>query len=201
MNILFPISATWRRERPLLIVFCLANLVLGQLGIIGALIVSSMKQQISFAQVLDQNLQNANLSVFAVSFLVTTCTVLIAEYLDEKELQKIELRGQKVIWGTVALVLVILQVLLTGHLISESMAVASAAPAIKPLAIGDVLSSGGGGQQLVFWLVSMCLAVHIFCLSRIHKYPVELDQIRQRQIAEGAAKAESMSQTSDNEKL
>jgi len=200
MNILFPIGATWRRERPLFIIFCVANLVFGQLGIIWALMVS-VKKQIPFAQVLDQNLQNANLSVFAVSLLVTTGTVLVAEYLDEKELQRIELRGQKAIWAIFALMLVILQTLLTGHLIPESMAAALAAPAIKPPGIGDVLTSWGGGQQLLFWLMSMLLAVHIFCLSRIHKYPVELDQIRQKQIADGAAKAENLSETSDNEKL
>lgn len=200
MNILFPIGAAWRRERPLLIVFCLANLVFGQIGIIWALIVS-VKKHIPFAQVLDQNLQNANLSVFAVSLLVTTGTVLVAEYLDEKELQKIELRGQKAIWALVALMLVIFQTLLTGHLIPESMAAVAPAPVIKPPTIGDVLTSWGGGQQLLFWLLSMFLAVHIFCLSRIHKYPVELDQIRQRQIAEASAKAENMNQTSDNEKI
>ena len=59
---------------------------------------------------LSQQLQSANLYVFAVSLLVTTSPILVAEYLEaEADNTKIELRGHKVFWGIVALILVIFQ--------------------------------------------------------------------------------------------
>jgi hypothetical protein len=200
MNILFPVRATWKRERALLIIFCLANLVFGQVGLIWALLVSQQKN-IAFGQILDQNLQNANLAVFAVSLLVTTGTVLIGEYLEEKELQKIELRGHKAVWALIALLLVVFQAMLTGYLIPESMTNDYGLQVARPEGVFDALGAWGGGQQVVLWLISMAVAVHIFCLSRMHKYPLELDQIRQAQIAAAAAKVENMNETSDNEKI
>lgn len=200
MTFLLPVQATWRRERPLFIVFCVANLIIGQIGIIWALLASAMKN-LPFAKIVDQNLQNANLSVFAVSLLVTTGTILIAEYLDEEELQKIELRGSKAVWATIAFVLVILQAFLTGHLIQESLKLA------EPVVVGaasEVLQQSSTWSvlmQMTLWVMSMVISVHIFCLSRMHKYPVELALVRQEQIDEATEKADGMNETSDNEKI
>lgn len=200
MTLLLPVQTTWKRERPLFIVFCMANLIIGQIGIIWALLASAMTN-LSFTKIIDQNLQNANLSVFAVSLLVTTGTILIAEYLDEAEVQKIELRGSKAVWATIAFVLVILQALLTGHLIQESL------KPVQSIALGSSVealqgfSSWSGWMQAALWFGSMVISVHIFCLSRMHRYPVELDIIRQAHIAVATEKAESMNKTSDNEKI
>ncbi|MGE0356505.1 MAG: hypothetical protein AB7P08_06260 [Burkholderiales bacterium] len=191
---------TWKREQALFVIFCLVNLILGQIGMIWALIVAG-KKQMPFAQVLDQQLQSANFAVFAVTLLVTTGTILIGEYLEEKELPKIQMREQKAIAAIVALILVLLQAMLTGLLVADSIAPTQIGVTTKPIAVSEVLTSWNGGQQVVCWILSMSLAIYIFCLSRAHKYPVDLGQERQDEIDDATAKAASMNHTSDNEKI
>ncbi len=204
MNIFFPVQTVWRREKAALGLFCIANLIVGQVGIIGGFLVAS-KEATPLGRVLGQNLFSGNLYVFAVTLLVTTCTILAGEYLEaEKETQRIELKNHKVTWGFIALVLVIVQSMLTGNLIAGALRL-EPEPGLAgppPLdSLGDVIGAAGSGQQLFLWMLSMVIAVQIFCLSRMHRHPIELDQMRKKEIEKVTKQAEKKDETSDGEKL
>jgi CBS domain containing-hemolysin-like protein len=197
---IFPIVTVWVREPAMLVMFCSVNLLVAQAGILFAFWYAAEKGGVG--HVLSRQLQSANLYVFAVSLLVTTSSILVAEYLEaEADNKKIELRGHKVFWGIVALILVIFQSMVTGRLIPDSLAPDSAQSAAPSTTIVGVLSTWGGAHQVVLWCVSMFIAVYLYCLSRMHRHPQELHLMRERVIQRAAAKAEKLRETSDHEKI
>jgi len=202
MNLLFPIETVWHREKAALTLFCISNLIVGQIGIIGGFLIAA-KEATPLGRVLGQNLLSGNLYVFAVTLLVTTCTILAGEYLDaEQESQRIELKSHKVTWGVIALVLVIVQSMLTGNLIASALRVEEGLVGAPPVdSLWDVVGAGGSGQQLFLWVISMAIAVQIFCLSRMHRHPLELEQMRRKDIDKTNKQANKLDKTSDGEKL
>jgi hypothetical protein len=197
----FPVKVIWTKEKAVFLAFCMANLVIGQIGIIGSFLIA-IQSHTSFGRVLYQNLQSGNLSVFAVSLLVTTCSILISEYLEpDKENQKLELKSHKAVWSFVAIFLIILQAMLTGQLIADSLTLNVGLSEPKPEMLFDVIFCSRNIPQLVLWLLSMWVAIEVFCVSRMHLHPAELHHWRDTMAAIAANNARNLSQTSFGEKV
>src|SRR5688572_66815 len=77
----FPIATVWYRERPMLLLFCSVNLLVAQIGVLASFWFAA-ERGVAFGRALYQNLQNASFYIFAVSLLVTTMSILVAEYLE-----------------------------------------------------------------------------------------------------------------------
>jgi len=229
-RLFLPFMTIWRNERPMLWLFCSVNILVAQISIFASFWMAA-ERSIDFGRVLQQNLLNASFYVFSVSLLVTTAAILVAEYLEldgKDELRGHKMSWGIVAALLVLFQVMFTGNLISDSLRADTASAAVAAPAVpvekqkpdvtvvaksdqkalrQPTAAAPenvllkILKTIFGSNQLLLWLLSMFVAVHIFCLTRMHSYPEELHQLRNRQLDKAQDKAKHLHMTSDAMKV
>lgn len=222
----FPSITLWKRDKTYILFFIVVNIIMGQIGFLTSMLLTWQNggDQLNAWR---QNLGSAALFTFSVS-LVASCVALIgSEFLDAfRSKREIHLLEQKASWSLIAIAVLALQAPMVGSLLSNppssSTHLATIAateslekkpltmvvpvtdstvalhPSIYPQSQNSVPSHTA---QVLFWLVSMFVALQLFCLSRIHLIPNRYAENRNEDVRAITVKAENQTKTAFDEKL
>ena len=195
-----PIKTVSSKEPGVLWISFVSSCIFGQVAILGGLTLATEKN-ISIADVFLQNLMSANMYTFAISILVSACTMLLIEYVDRKEISNtLQLSHHNVVSGVFAGLLVVMQAMIAGRLLRDSL-IQPKVPQLNVMPPVQSLLEPGNVMQLFFWIVSMLLAQYLFCLSRMHRHPEEVAQMVQAEASELADEAHKKTITKDEEAI
>jgi hypothetical protein len=144
-------------------IFLSITIVVGQAGILFALLTSLTNPQITFKGILSENLTSGNFYTFSISLIASSITPFLIEYLDKKQ---IHFRSIKIIGSLIAVVFLLLPMTgLFARLIGPSQATMSGIQV-------DWL-------QLIFYALSVLACIYLYCvwlLEYDYQSYVELDR-------------------------
>jgi hypothetical protein len=223
-KIFYPVITLWVRDKTYLLFFIVINIVVGQTGLIASLLVTYQGGG-SQIDAWMQNLSSAALFTFSISLVASSIALFGSEAIDAFRVKaEMRLFEQKISWTLIAIVVLILQALMVGPLLSTNpgsqswssasvieiskkpdSGINSQSPSIQsmpPTGPTDFKSTTTRHTgQILFWLISMFVSLQLFCLSRIHLIPNMYAEKRNKDVREITEKADSQTKTSFDEKV
>ncbi len=194
-----PIKTVVSKEPVVFWISFASSCVFGQIAILGGMFLAAGRS-ISFSDVFLQNLSSANMYTFAIALLAAACSMLVIEFIDGMKDKKFHLPNHKAASAVIAGLLVVLQAMISGNLLRDSLAPSSSlSGSVAMPVIG--LTDPANLMQLVFWVVSMFVAQYMFCLTRMHLHPDEIAQMVQAQASHLAVEAHNRTTTKDGEDI
>lgn len=226
-SFIFPIRTLWNRDKTYLLFFLVVNIVVGQIGLLTSLLLT-LTNGGDLLSGWKENLGAAALYTFSISLVASSAALIGSEFLDAFRFKnEIRLSDQKVVWTLLAIAVVLLQAPLVGSLLSksytnntqlapitssESLAqnqskkattIAESATTFLPIPTPPKLTIplASHAIQIFFWLLSMFIALQLFCLSRIHLIPDGYAASRNAEVRTITIKAENQTKTTFDERL
>lgn len=195
-----PIKTVVSKEPVVFWISFASSCVFGQIAILGGMFLAAGRS-ISFSDVFLQNLSSANMYTFAIALLAAACSMQVIEFIDGmKEKKFLQLPNHKAASAVIAALLVVLQAMISGNLLRDSLAPSAVQPgSLASPAVG--LADPANLMQLVFWIASMVVAQYMFCLTRMHLHPEEIAQMVQAQASHLAGEAHNVTTTKDGEDI
>lgn len=219
-----PVVKLWRHDRPHLTVFAIANLIFGQAGLFIALLFF-IQNGITFGPFWDETVSSGALYTFAIALTASVLASIVFEFVDgQYKNQKIPLWKHKLWWSLVAAMLIVSQAALVGGLLSSSEANSRQAVSVKEITADTALAGGEAQEQkstqvvstatavasrpnirswlqVVLWIISMWVALQLFCISRLPFIQDSHARDRTETVAALTEGAESKTETDFGEKL
>lgn len=111
----------WERDKVLVVMFVVVNLMLGQIGVIASLIFAADSAIATVWGVLKSNFSAAALYTFSITLLTGTLAGLAIEIIDKSRKTEIIIDFEyKMFWFFIALLLIVLQSTVAGNLIAST---------------------------------------------------------------------------------
>ncbi len=230
-GIVDPVVKLWRHDRLNLSIFALANLIFGQAGILIAFLFF-LQSGIAFGPFWNETISSGALYTFAIALTASVLASNAFEFIDgQRTGNRVLLYQPKLVWSTIAAVLVICQAALVGGLLSSSneqeappsstaapgtvtqaastisaqsqipATAPSQLPPPSPPSLQQVAKPVRPWLQVLLWVVSMFVALQLFCISRLPFIRDSYAKERSEDVESLTANAETISTTPFGEQL
>jgi len=226
-----PVVKLWRHDRLNLSIFALANLIFGQAGILIAFLFF-LQSGIAFGPFWNETISSGALYTFAIALTASVLASNAFEFIDgQRTGNRVPLYQPKLVWSTIAAVLVICQAAMVGGLLSSSneqevppssiaatgiatqaastisaqsqlaTPVPSESPPLSPPGLPHAAKPVRSWLQVLLWVVSMFVALQLFCISRLPFIRDSYAKERSEDVESLTANAETISTTPFGEQL
>lgn len=215
-----PTTTLWQRDKTYLLIFVVVNIIAGQVGVLTSLLLTWQAGG-KLHNAWEQTLSSGALYTFSISLVVSILAVIGSELIDAIRFEnKVHNFEQKVAWSILAGAILVLQAPLVGAILSKpaddppkqmvakiaevagsssvTEAESSANPRTKP---SDATSEVRQSAQVVFWILSMAVALQLYCLYRIPFIPDSYARQRNEEVRTLTEKAEHKSKTPFDEQI
>lgn len=119
LRILFPVKTLWARDKTYILIFLVVNILAGQIGVLISLLIA-WQDNGKIATVWSTNLSSAALFTFSISLVVSSLALVGSEFIDAFRFKKeVPFSEYKIVWGLLALAVLIIQAPLAGALLSK----------------------------------------------------------------------------------
>lgn len=215
----FPICSLYERDKVFTLIFIVVYIIAGQIGIIASLLITIQYGGL-ISETWQQNLSSGALYTFSISLVVSVLAVIGSEVIDilRNKIEVIYLET-KLIWSSIALVVLLFQPILVGPLLSKP------ASNVQVMKVNEALSSSSTkltknipivtspnnefsqGQnenhflQISFWIGSMFVSLQLFALHRLPLIPEHHAKDRNQQVKEIEEIASKKNVTDFGEKI
>jgi hypothetical protein len=202
--------------------FVVVNLLAGQVGVLTSLLLTWESGR-ALDEAWMQNLTSGALYTFSISLVVSSLAMISSELIDAvRGGDDVRFFESKVVWSILAAAVLLAQAPLVGALLSKPAAPGSQQEVVRPIEAARSVTEGpartdssvadsGTSQrkpevrtstQVIFWLLSMGIALQLYCLYRIRYVPDDrYAKMRNDEVHDLGLKAARETETEFGEKL
>jgi hypothetical protein len=214
----FPICSLYERDKVFTLIFIVVYIIAGQIGIIASLLITIQYGGL-ISETWQQNLSSGALYTFSISLVVSVLAVIGSEVIDilRNKIEVIYLET-KLIWGSFALVVLLLLTVLVGPLLSKPASTVQVINVNKTTPTSTELTKNipivtspnnefDQGQnenhflQIFLWIGSMFVSLQLFALHRLPLIPEHHAKDRNQLVKEIEDSASKKNVTDFGEKI